>query len=167
MTLLSDIELRNKCLEIRDLFVDRRDYYASYIDFLYKNGSRPSEALRSDYILGESGDQYILQPDKNNLTRLVDFDLVNKDMVNYYLNDSKYLRPQQYEAISNRFQKMIFPTGYRIDNKELGMYIFRYNYVRTLNSLGYTIAEIKIKMGWNTNGIAERYINSKIYEYNK
>ena len=136
--------------------------FKSYIDILYNTGMRPVEALQKERFLLSSQDRFIFQPAKNNNVRTLNISAIPTPLLNYYFSNSIILQPYYYKRFQRIFNTISNTRNYYVDGRSLGLYIFRYYYVRKLYVDGMSYEDITLHMGWKNQFLAFKYVTRPI-----
>ena len=134
------------------------------LQVLFATGCRPEEAVDLKLWSQPSPDKFVLQPLKGNFPRDIDGNVLPDQFKDYFNGGSQEYRLATQAKSLNYFKKT-FPTSqiYK-GSKSVELYVFRYNYVKQLYLGGNTIAQIKEKMGWKSDLMAERYVFSVLFQ---
>jgi integrase len=160
---LTDTEINNCCLTIRDRIIKEFPIYTEYIKFLYLYGCRINELFDYRITFDAIATKVNILPQKNNTLRVLEIktaevpDLIEK--INF-TNDAFYLNKRNLQRI---IEKVNPYSSLWCGEKNIGAHIFRHNFVRNEILLGKQISTIDAEMGYTTQTIADTYLISRIY----
>jgi len=126
-------------------------------------GSRPVEVLRNDYFVSLDGSLITVQPDKKNNQRIIQDVDVNNIMYAFLTTDYLYLKVRDYKRLNQTFHIASAPNNYIVEDKEMVLYLFRFNKVKKLVDSGLTDEQVRVKMGWNNILMVQKYYNTIVY----
>ena len=163
MQILTNAEIQDRCITIINSLPSWYLSRLPYFQFLYATGCRPEEPLDISRFYKISPTIIEFVPLKNNNHRRlyiselpIQFTAALEDNRQFY--DS--YRRRQLNFIMN---KLIGLNKVYVDNKEVGLYLFRYNYVKQLFESGFNYDDITIIMGWHSVDMAFKYVSKKLY----
>ena len=130
---------------------------------LYATGCRPQELVQRNLWTVFDASYMALQPVKGNDVRYI-LKSVLSDSFWFYWN----LPDQLYSPFTLRKFRYQFRQYWELGittagNKYIELYLFRHRYIKYLDSIGYSTAQIMTEMGITTASIVEDYVNSLIY----
>lgn len=164
MTPITDEELDELCILIRDAAPPFYEVVASFVNDLYNTGCRPMELLQVDRweLQPSSPPYYTMQPGKGNFLRAIlqsdiSTDLQEAIQFNYKPYQDLTLRQLEFSM------KQVNPAGkcYHM-TKEMVSYLFRYNRCKILVNDGIPDSGIQEYFGWYNPGMPWSYGSSVI-----
>ena len=163
MNVLSTEELNIFCQSYLRSFPFYGAYVTDYFSTLYYSGMRSSEPLDNSLFSFEKEDYVILQPKKRNNLRQLPRNIFSDNVLKSWQYNGNWLNSSSLSKYSNIFNKYSIYGQLFVLNKDVSMYVFRYNYVKQLQQQGLTVLEIQHEMGWTNLSMVYEYLNAEIY----
>lgn len=133
-----------------------------YFTDLYNTGCRPSELLNVDN-WQYSNDGYKLRMSKTGNERIFEPQCLSESMVRAVNCKSIPYNGLTYHQAVLEFQKYMLPFPIFTENKQVELYLFRYNTVRRLFALGLERKFIMLLFNWESLSLVDRYLNTDLY----
>jgi hypothetical protein len=131
--------------------------------FTLKNfGFRPVEALESSRFNLINISNFTFKPAKKNNIRILNPEIIPANLWYYYFGNSLMYQPYYYKRFQRNLKDISPSHNYQVDGKSLGLYIFRYYYVRKLYMDGMSFEDITSHMGWKNQYMAFKYLTRNI-----
>lgn len=134
----------------------------AYLELLKNFGFRPSEALEKNRTTNLNNGNFLFNPAKKNNTRTLSVEYLPMSFFYYYFGDSVEFQPYYYKRFQRLLRSISPAYNYKVDGKSLGLYIFRYYYVRKLYMEGMSFENITTHMGWKNQFMAFKYVTREI-----
>jgi hypothetical protein len=134
----------------------------NYLLTLKNFGFRPVEALETNRFNLIDISNFSFQPAKNNNLRILNSELIPNNLWYYYFGSSIMYQPYYYKRFQRQLREISNIHNYKVDGKSLGLYIFRYYYVRKLYFDGMSFEDITTHMGWRNQYMAFKYVTRNI-----
>lgn len=143
-------------------------YYSTtqiYLRLLLDTGCRTRELVQKERWSQNIDTSINLVPEKFNNVRHFNDEELNTLIPFYIINPDKpffgiTVRQMQYDW--SRYSPY---ASYKVNDKDMKQYLFRYRYVRYLDNLGLTPAEITAIMGWLDDFTVFGYLENEIYGF--
>tara|TARA_B110000503_G_C7121298_1_gene402647 strand:+ start:1305 stop:1802 length:498 start_codon:yes stop_codon:yes gene_type:complete len=165
MVVLTFAQLAAACNTSKDGSVFYSSFLNDALKVLYYTGCRPVELLDSSRWAIDNFGEITLQPAKNNLPRVIPAAPWPVDFVKWIQFGSSAFSLVTYSKIKNLHEKVWpYPQCYVL-NKAIDPYVYRHHYVQKLANDGMTLPQIVAAMGWRSDQVANRYINSSVYYF--
>lgn len=132
------------------------------MSLLYKTGIRPVESLdRNRWNVLLNGNVQLITA-KNSGIRIFDPSELPVPFYIDLLNDRWLFSDIRSSQSMYFFLKLWQYSKAKVGDKVVGLYAFRYRYVKYLVLEGYSPSEIQIKMGWSNVNLVHRYNGAQI-----
>lgn len=165
MSIITDFVLNKILLDLIN-YSQSVYVYHQYYKFLYDTGLRPIEPLRSTSLVLRGPEDTVIQPVKNNNTRTIKTNLIPSTIWREDHNNTSVIQEYQKESAANYMRNYPPTSELTTENKQVLLYLFRYNYVKKMYATGSTLKEIKKHMGWKHIEMAQNYVGRAIYNKN-
>jgi len=154
----------NKALEV---VVGGSPFYSQFLTdaffVMYHSGCRPIELQDRNRWSFSAGGELSLQPAKGNNLRKIPLQVWPSSFVGWVNGSDTKFRFVTYYNCGNLFHHL-FPLAQPfIGLKQADQYLFRHRYVKSLAIAGRSVTEIKQDMGWVSDSLVTRYVNSVVY----
>jgi hypothetical protein len=136
--------------------------FHNYLLLLKNTGFRPQEAFEKNRIILHNSENFTFQPAKKNNVRLLSLSVIPTHLLYYYFGNSIVLQEYYYKRFSRILRRISNTHNYFVDGRSLGLYIFRYYYVRKLYVDGMSFEDIATHMGWKNQFLAFKYVTRPI-----
>lgn len=130
---------------------------------MYWTGCRPVELLDRKRWRFDVNDDLFLQPAKGNSERLIPNQLWPTSFDGWVRGEDSSFRFVTYYNCRNLFHHLFPLRQTFIGNKQADQYLFRHRYVKNLKLNGRTDQQIQQDMGWSSESLVTRYVNSVVY----
>lgn len=163
MVILSDVELNELCVYLRDY----DNYYwfqtREFLRMQYNTGCRSRELFEiSRWSIRDDG-LVSLMPFKNNNERTFAPELFTDSFIENIVSQTKPFSGLTLRQLWFQVQKVFPFPDVKCNDKVMDAYLFRYNRVRLMRGSGLSFDEIKKQFGWKSNDMAPRYASAALY----
>lgn len=158
---MKSITLPQLELVISKMFADKGLYYVGTFDYLkdlYHTGCRPVELLRKES-LQLIGDTLHVTTAKTGAIRTFPIYMLSPAMYECVYNNNLPYYGLTYDQLLYDFQRVWPMPKLYTENKEVGLYVFRYAKARRMYHSGYAKSDIIKEFQWQNPNHAELYIH--------
>lgn len=160
---LSYSEIDNVCLKILD---GAKKFYPSYYPHcytLYLTGCRIGELFNYRISINEDFRSVSIKAQKKNYMRVVD-NLTRGDVAIISLLVSRQgLTNLNVRGLQRVIKNLMPISNIKCGNKNIGAHIFRHNYIRKLQTSGYSFTAIDNHLGYTSQKSEDTYLAASIY----
>lgn len=162
----SDLCSREMLSSAVDKFVFHAPFYwyGSFYYFfdLWITGCRPVELLRQENLTIEGNEMKIVTA-KTNEVRTIPINLLSVHLVDAVREGYKAYEGLTYDQLMHEFYRLWPMPRIYTEDKEVGLYCFRYNRAYLLHNDGLTLPEITNFFAWQNPHRAGHYVSRPLY----